>query len=120
MTTHEYLLYGLKATTTSEGISITGSTYNNRELLKSLGAKWSASEKAWKLPYGTDLAPLRPPPPPPRVYQANMWAFDKLRDKRRRECCSQCKREFDKENPQGPMWFVCPVHGRWQSDYTGD
>jgi hypothetical protein len=121
MTTIEYLLYGLKATITLESISITGSTYNNRDLLKSLGAKWSAEQKAWKLPYGTDLSSLRPPPPPPRqTYQPNMWAFDRIRNNRRKECCSQCKREFDEVNPQGPMWFVCPVHGKWQSDYTGD
>jgi hypothetical protein len=120
MTTHEYLLYGLKATITLEGISITGNTYHCRDILKNLGAKWSADEKAWKLPYGTDLSSLRPPPPPPQIYQSNMWVFDTLRNKRRRECCSKCKRELDKENPQGPMWFVCPVHGKWQSDYTGD
>jgi hypothetical protein len=119
MTTHEYLLYGLKATTTSEGISITGNTYNCRDLLKNLEAKWSAAEKAWKLPSGTDLSSLRPPPAPPRVYQPNMWVFDRPRN-RNKSCCSQCKREFDQDNPQGPMWYVCPVHGKWKSDYTGD
>jgi hypothetical protein len=48
-----------------------------------------------------------------------MWVFDRPRN-RNKSCCSKCKREFDRENPQGPMWFVCPVHGKWQSDYTGD
>lgn len=120
MTTKEYLINGLVAEITPEEISITGNTYHYREMLKSLGAKWSPEKKAWKLPSGTDLAALRPPPPPPRqTYQPNMWVFDRPR-KRNSACCSKCKREFDDVNPQGPMWFVCPVHGKWKSDYTGD
>lgn len=120
MTTIEHLLYGLTATITLEGILIRGSTYQNRELLKTMGAKWSPAQKAWALPSGSDLSALRPPPPPPRpAYQPNMWVFDRPRN-RNKNCCSQCKREFDRENPQGPMWYVCPVHGKWQGDYTGD
>jgi hypothetical protein len=120
MATKEYLLGGLVADISSEAIWVSGNTYQNRDSLKSLGAVWVPDKKKWRLPAGTDLSILRPPPQQPRVYEPNIWVYDRLRDKRRRECCSKCKREFDRENPQGPMWFVCPVHGKWQSDYTGD
>lgn len=118
MTTKEYLLYGLVATTTTtlDDISITGNTYNCRDLLKSLGAKWSPEQKAWKVFYGTDLSVLRPPPPPPKP------RFQPLPAKAYRggSCCRQAKTKFDDENPQGPLWYICPVHGTWKSCYTGD
>lgn len=114
MTTKEYLLYGLVATITLDGISITGNTYNCRDLLKSLGAKWSSQEKAWKLPYGTDLSDLRPPPPPRRFQPLPAKAY------RGGPCCGHAKPKLDDENPQGPLWYICPVHGTWKSCYTGD
>ena len=120
MASAEYLLNGLIAETSGEAIWISGATYDNRELLKSLGATWVPAEKKWRLPVGTDLSSLRPPPRPRVIYEPNLWVYDRVRDRRNRECCSQCKRRFDDENPQGPMWFVCPVHGKWKSDYTGD
>jgi hypothetical protein len=121
MAIKEYLLNGLVAEITPEAIHISGNTYSFRETLKSMGAKWSPEQKVWRLPAGADLSALRPPPPPPpKVYEANMWVYDRMRDRRRRECCSQCRRELDEIDPQGPMWYVCPVHGKWKSDYTGD
>jgi hypothetical protein len=119
MTTIEYLLYGLKATITHEGISITGSTYNNRELLKKLGAKWSSVDKAWKLPYGTDLADLRPPPPPPQPQRPKFLPLPSHAIRGGR-CCTRAVARFDDENPQGPLWYVCPMHGTYKSCYTGD
>jgi hypothetical protein len=35
-------------------------------------------------------------------------------------CCQRCQVMIDKNRPDGPLWYVCPDHGRWQSDYTGD
>jgi len=113
MTTYEYLLYGLRAEITLEHILITGSTYNNRDLLKSLGAKWSPDKKAWALPYGTDLSSLRPPPRPQYLPLPARCRYGG-------RCCSQAVASFDKENPQGPLWYKCPVHGTWKSCYTGD
>lgn len=118
MTTKEYLLYGLVATTTTglDDILITGNTYNCREVLKSLGAKWSPEQKAWKLPSGTDLSALRPPPPPPQP------RFQPLPSRAIRggRCCSRASAKLDDENPQGPLWYICPVHGTYKSCYTGD
>ena len=115
--------YGLNVEQGTENIRISGSTFDHKDKIKAIaGAKWNPAEKCWTVPLGSDLSTLirpverymyRDPGP-------NMWVFDRLRDVRRRECCSKCKREFDDFNPQGPMWFVCPVHGKWKSDYTGD
>ena len=112
---------GLQVTQTATGYSVSGMTFNYKEQIKTIpGARWNAAEKAWTLPNDANLTLLQRPVPRREPYTPNMWAFDRLRDTRRRECCSNCKREFDRTNPQGPMWFVCPTHGRWQSDYTGD
>ena len=120
MAQQETLKYGLVLHKTQEGLQISGRTYEVREYLKSKGGKWNPQAKAWLFSAETDFSDLKmPPPPPPKPYEPNMWVFDRLRDKRRRECCSQCKREFDEFDPQGPMWYVCPTHGKWKSDYSG-
>lgn len=129
MTTYEYLIGGLVAEKTHEGISIRGNTYQHRELLKSLGAKWTPSEKAWKLPAGTDLSSLTPPPPPPlsasmRQQIADYMISDRylrlgVRRSRHGRCCSEAKTKLDDFNPQGPMWYVCEKHGNYKSDYDG-
>jgi hypothetical protein len=126
----ETLINGLVADFYPDGILISGKTFENKDALKALGAVWSPPLKKWKLPLETDLSslrpqvPLQPPQPQPqrqiRVHEPNMWVYDRLRDNRRRQCCNQCKTEIDKVRPDGPLWYVCPQHGKWQSDYTGD
>jgi hypothetical protein len=112
---------GLQVERTDAGYRVSGRTFDYKELIKAIpGAKWNAAEKVWSLPSDASLFTLQRPIPRREVIQPNMWAFDRLRDVQRRECCSKCTREFDDFNPQGPMWFVCPTHGRWKSDYTGD
>ena len=115
---------GLKAEVLSDGIYLSGNTFAYKDHIKSLGATWLPDQKRWRLPVGADLSSLAQPQPQPQPqrqpYTENMWAYDSLRFRRNRACCSQCKREFDAYRPDGPMWFVCPVHGKWQSDYTGD
>jgi hypothetical protein len=133
----ETLINGLIAEYYPDGILISGRTFDSKDALKALGAVWSPPLKKWKLPLETDLSSFRPQVPPqgqPRpqeqsrgqlpsratVYEPNMWVYDRMRDKRRSPCCSQCKTELDKFRPDGPLWYVCPQHGKWQSDYTGD
>jgi hypothetical protein len=111
----QQLKNGLLAETFPEGIYISGNTFHNRDLLKSLGALWAPDVKKWRLPTGTDLSPLLPPPPPPRP-AINLWAVRRVGGR----CCSRAMARFDSENPQGPLWYVCPDHGTWKSDYTGD
>lgn len=113
MTTKEYLINGLIAETGGDGISITGNTFPYKEFLKSLGGKWSPSQKAWILSLDADLSQLRPPPQP-RYLPLPKHAI------RGGKCCSRAKAELDKENPQGPLWYICPVHGTYKSCYTGD
>ena len=63
------LKYSLNAETTDEGIVITGRTFDAKEILKGMGARWNAEMKAWVLPPDTDLTDLKLPPPEkkPRV-----------------------------------------------------
>lgn len=122
MATQEALRDGLKLTRLQEGLEISGRTFDWREKLKSLGGRWNPEKKTWLLPADADITDLKQPvyvPVPREPYTPNMWAFDRLRDRRRRECCKNCKREFDEFNPQGPMWYVCSTHGKWKSDYDG-
>ena len=58
----EALAYGLIATTTADGISITGKTFANKDRLRQCGATWKPAKKAWVFPLGFDLTPLRDPP----------------------------------------------------------
>jgi hypothetical protein len=129
----ETLINGLVAEFYPDGILISGRTFDSKDVLKALGGVWSPPLKKWKLPLTADLSSLTPQIPsqsqpqnqPQRQirvnqYEPNMWVYDRMRDRGRRQCCSQCKTEFDKVRPDGPLWFVCPQHGKWQSDYTGD
>lgn len=127
----ENLINGLVAEFYPDGVLISGRTFDSKDVLKALGGVWSPPLKKWKLPLNADLSSLTPqipsqpqpqPQPQPRVmqYEPNIWVYDRVRDRRRRQCCSQCKTELDKYRPDGPLWYICPVHGKWQSDYTGD
>jgi hypothetical protein len=123
------LNFGLLATTTTESIEITGYTFDSKERLKALGAKWNAEKKAWALPLGTDLSSLALPPPKPisesmRQQMADYSISDaylrRVRGRSRHgRCCSEAKTKLDDFNPQGPMWYVCEKHGNYKSDYDG-
>jgi hypothetical protein len=112
------LLYGLFAEVVPDQcILISGKTFDSKDLLKSLGGVWVPDLKKWKLPLTADLSSLQPqvkvpPRPPPRT--------DFLGKPMVRRCCQNCKVMYDKKRPDGPLWFVCPTHGTWQSDYTID
>jgi hypothetical protein len=123
------LNFGLLATTTTESIEITGYTFDSKERLKALGAKWNAEKKAWLLPLGTDLSSLALPPPKPisesmRQQMADYSISDaylrRVRGRSRHgRCCVEAKTKLDDFNPQGPMWYVCEKHGNYKSDYDG-
>jgi hypothetical protein len=121
----ETLINGLVADFYPDGVLISGKTFENKDALKALGAVWSPPLKKWKLPLQVDLSSLRPQEQPRgqpqmRVHEPNMYVYDRMPSKRNRQCCNQCKTEIDKFRPDGPLWYVCPQHGKWQSDYTGD
>lgn len=115
-------LPGLNIVILDGQIQISGKTFDHKDKIKAIaGAKWNPAEKCWTVPVGSNISALMDPSVK-YVYRdpgPNMWAYDRMRDVRRRECCKKCTREFDDFNPQGPMWFVCPDHGKWKSDYDG-
>jgi len=123
------LNYGLLATTSAESIQITGRTFDSKDRLKALGAKWNADAKAWLLPLHTDLSSLELPPPKPissamRQQMADYFISDSyLRSvigrSRHGRCCSDAKTKLDDYNPQGPMWYICAKHGNYKSSYDG-
>lgn len=120
------LNFGLLATTTAESIEITGRTFDSKDRLKALGAKWNAEKKAWLLPLGSDLSSLEVPPLSASMRQqiADYTISDaylrRVRGRSRHgRCCAEAKTKFDDFNPQGPMWYVCEKHGNYKSDYDG-
>lgn len=123
------LNYGLFAQTTSEAIEIRGQTFDSKDRLKALGARWNAQKKVWALPLGTDLSSLAlPPPPPPSARELQARADYFISDAYLRRvcgrnkngrCCSEATTKLDDFNPQGPMWYVCKRHGSHKSDYDG-
>jgi hypothetical protein len=120
------LNYGLLATTTSEAIMITGRTFDSKDRLKSLGAKWNAEAKAWLLPITTDLSSLALPPVSASMRQqmadytiSDAYLRRVIGRTRHGRCCSEATTKLDDFNPQGPMWYVCAKHGSHKSDYDG-
>lgn len=120
------LNYGLVAKTTTEAIEITGRTFDSKERLKALGAKWNAEKKTWVLPLGTDLSSLEVPPMSASMRQqiADYYISDgylrrAIGRSRHGRCCSSATTKLDDVNPQGPMWYVCAKHGNYKSDYDG-
>ena len=80
----EQLKHSLKAERTEDGIIITGRTFDAKEMLKGMGARWHPERKAWVLPPDTDLTDLKLPPP-------------------------EKKPRVKKEPPPKPWWFCgCP------------
>lgn len=114
-------LYGLQVNVTEAAFVVSGRTFDHKEKIKAIaGSKWSPADKAWTLPLDADLSTLLAPVVVSRPAAPKVSLWGSTRNTWRRACCSQCKNEFDKYRPDGPMWFVCPVHGTWKSDYSGD
>lgn len=120
----ETLAFGLNAKTTPEGIEISGKTFDNKERLKLLGAKWNGEKKVWVLPLDSDLSSLKVPPISASMRQqiadyAISDAYLRRGRSRHGRCCSAATTKFDDYNPQGPLWYVCETHGTYKSDYDG-
>ena len=106
-----HLINGLLATEKVSQFYISGNTFDNKDMLKSMGAKWSADNKMWVLPAGTNITPLlAPPPPPPMRYLKSD----------RKWICAKKKATFNPENIQGPLMWTCPCCPDFHSFYTGD
>ena len=115
---------GLQATQTEDAILLSGKTFEFKEQIKSISAaKWDAGKKLWRLPLGSDLSPLLPPPSPLISASMQQIANTYLRRISIRtshgRCCSEATAKFDDFNPQGPMWYVCAKHGNYKSHYNG-
>jgi hypothetical protein len=93
---------------------VSGKTYEFRDQLKSVGAKWNAELKVWSVPKDADIEFLTPKPPPKIIYKKPIPKFG--------QCCKKAKLEYERE--QGPLVYVCPLHGRRYTTemgaYTGD
>jgi len=100
-------------------IILSGNTFAYKDRIKiaslaaGMAAGWGAPQKSWTVAAGTDLSFIQPPPPAPMP----VAVFRRRRDG---WCCHQAKSEFDPHVPQGPMWHVCPVHGRCKSNWSGN
>ena len=104
-------LHGLTVAMTDTNVHISGHTFIHKDIIKAIqGSRWNPELKCWSLPIDADLSSLMATNQPSTI----------SRNRLDKECCGSCKRELDIHYPQGPMWFVCPTHGRWKSNYTGD
>lgn len=113
----ETLAKGLFMKQTPEGLEISGKTYDNRDLLKSLGGKWNAEKKVWVLPLTANVELLRQPPPPPAP--APVPRPVPRQKVFRTWICGNKKAKLDPYNPQGPMIWVCSCCPTYKSDYDG-
>jgi len=98
-------------------IQLSGATYPVHDQIKARGGRWNPAERVWVLPAGSDttfVAPVVAPPAAPPA--APLF----VRRDRLGRCCSAAVGRIDAENPCGPMWFDCKVHGSVKSNYTGD
>ena len=100
------LAFGLFATTTSEGIEISGKTFDNKERLRALGATWNKETKVWVLPLTADLHSLEQTVKPKQKV-CRTWI------------CGNKTARLDPRNPHGPMIWVCSCCGTYRSDYDG-
>lgn len=109
---------GLTVTTLADGrLQLGGATFAVRDQIKARGGRWDPAARVWTLPAGTDTtfeAPPPPPPPPPAA--APVY----VRRDRAGRCCRAATVSLDAENPQGPLWYHCKLHGSCKSSYTGD
>jgi hypothetical protein len=118
----QQLKHSLKAETTDEGIVITGRTFDAKEMLKQMGARWNPEKKAWVLPVGTDLTDLILPPPEkkPRVKREpkqpppKPWWFCGCEGAyivSMRSQMHSCRKCAERANPHDPCRGTCYVRG---------
>jgi hypothetical protein len=93
-------------------VQVSGKTYEFREQLKSVGGKWNPELKNWSVPKGVDIEFLKPKQK--EKYTRPIPSYG--------QCCRKAKLEFERE--QGPLVYVCHLHGRRYTTkmgaYTGD
>ena len=118
----ETLAFGLFLKRTSEGLEITGKTYDSKERLREMGAKWSAEKRLWMLPLEADISSLAYVAPPPRKRMPRAPRPEPttryLYSDRVYICAKKVPRCND-ANPQGPMMYVCDCHPTFYSSYDG-
>lgn len=108
--------------------SLRGNTFKYKDMIKSLGGTWSASEKVWIVPSATDLSFIKNQPPIPRAkplpreeWTKEQWNTYKMSCnslKSTEQCCKNAKVFFVYD--QGPMCYRCERHGETYGSYTGD
>jgi hypothetical protein len=111
---------GLILTTLANGrIQVSGATFPVRDQIKARGGRWDPAARAWTLPAGTNTvfaaAALAAPAPAPAAAVVYYVRRDRLG-----RCCRAATTALDAENPYGPMWYHCKLHGSCKSSYTGD
>lgn len=85
---------------------VTGRTYEIKDELRSHGGRWTPATKSWRFPKDTDFSfvnALFPPPIAHRV-RRNLW-----------RCCSKAV-----QRSTCVVSWDCPVHGYYDTGYTGD
>lgn len=115
----ETLAFGLFLTRTPEGLEVTGKTYDNKERLKALGAKWNSERKVWVLPLDADISSLAYVPPPPRKRVPRPQPTTQYLPGDRVHVCIKKVARFNPDRPDGPMMYVCDCHPTFYSSYDG-
>ena len=114
---------GLILTTLANGrIQVSGATFPVRDQIKARGGRWDPAARAWTLPAGTNtvFAAVAAPVAAAPVAVSLAAAVYYVRRDRSGRCCRAATTALDAENPYGPMWYHCKLHGSCKSSYTGD
>jgi hypothetical protein len=114
----ERLAFGLFAQKTSEGLELSGRTFDNKDRLKALGARWNPDKKVWVLPLEADLGSLAYVPPPKKTKQ-RVVATTRYLACDRVYICAKKVATFNPTRPDGPMIYVCDCHPTFYSSYDG-
>lgn len=107
---------------------ITGKTFPWKEKIKALaGARWSPAEKAWRVPLSTNIDDFVDD-----VVLTQVEYEQEIKEAMKKfaerippygKCCEEGK--IEEEYWQGPMFYLCPKHGKRPTSkkgfgYTGD
>ncbi len=123
---------GITKTTLPDGrFTLSGRTFDYKELIKAAGGKWDPATKTWTLEAVAEagLMFLVPPPPKPlplvpkprarEDWTAEEWTRYCLRKRGNVGPC--CRHATAHESrPYGPICYNCPRHGYTHNSYTGD
>lgn len=115
----ETLAFGLFLKRTPEGLEVTGKTYDNKDRLKALGAKWNPDKKLWVLPLEADISSLAYVPPPPRKRVPRPQPTTRYLAGDRAHICAKKQARINPDRPDGPMMYVCDCHPTFYSCYDG-